>query len=378
MIITAALLALVPVQVELRGQEATPAGVAVLADASGIALAAAPDGRPTLVVTWDRVRSVRGPMEQEAGQFASIADRSWRARTRLERGDAAAAEPLFEELFRAFRGKGGPTAALVAEGLLRCRLRRGAHVLAIEPWLALLDATPAPGPSVLHADWSAEAGLAPILDGATGLIPAIPPIWAGSSAAQIMAGVQGPWATGDTATRSGRLAALYAAAARHETGQASEVPSMDTSDPGVRLVHEIVTARVGGATARTAARQALEERIRKSTSMASDSTPPWMEAWCRAAVGRSLLRESVQHERYLGIVELLHLPARLSGVHPYLAGLALAEASVALRDMGDATGADTLLNELVERFPDHPVLDWDPIRLRSVLSPARLPPAERR
>lgn len=369
MIAATLLLATVTAQVELRGQEATPPGVVVLADSAGLGLAPTADGRPTLLVTWDRVRAVRGPMEQEAAAFAGISDRAWRARTRLERGDALASEPLFEELFREYRGNRGPTGAVIAEGLLRCRLRRGAHVLAIEPWLTLLERAPTQGAEVLHAEWSAEAGLAPILDTATGLIPAIPPIWAGGASAQILSGMKGTWGAGEG--RSQAIAALYSAAARYEAGEQVNVPQVETADPGVRLVHEIVSARLGNAEARGAARRALVERINAAGSLAADATPPWMEAWCRTAVGRSLLREDQEHARLLGIVELLHLPARLSGVHPYLAGVALAEASVALRAMGDAAGADTLMSELVERFPDHPVLEWEPIRQQGVRVPVR-------
>ena len=57
-------------------------------------------------------------------------------------------------------------------------------------------------------------------------------------------------------------------------------------------------------------------------------------------------------------------------MHPYLAGIALAEASVALRNAGDSTGADVLARELMEKYPYHPVVDWPLFRSAA---PARTP-----
>src|SRR6185436_14279511 len=81
---------------------------------------------------------VQGESAKKAAEFEALSTKAWRARTRAERGDWAAAEPLFEELFPLIEGKDGPTAAMVAEGLVRCRLRRGAQGAALWPWLEWL------------------------------------------------------------------------------------------------------------------------------------------------------------------------------------------------------------------------------------------------
>ena len=101
-----------------------------------------PDGKPTktALVGWDRVREVTGPLAGEAAKFAATADKAWRARVRLERGDWVAAEPLFEELFTTYRDRTGPTALMAAGGLLRCRLARGGQTAAVEPWVAWVRA----------------------------------------------------------------------------------------------------------------------------------------------------------------------------------------------------------------------------------------------
>lgn len=348
-------------QVSLRGGEAAPAGDVVAVDAAGIVLGPPPG---TLVIGWDRVKSVEGTWAEKSGPFLSVAEQAWRARSRLERGDPLSAEPLFEKLFVAYRGKQGPTASVIAEGLMRCRLRRGAHVAAIDPWLALLVAAPPTGITMpaMHPAWASEAGMAPSMDAATGLVPALPPIWLAWPSVEAFArnpneSLKEP--------RAAALAALYTLSARFESGLAVQVPGTVMNDPGVQIVREIVVSRIGDAEQRTAARKLLEDRVRSS---ATSPASPWLEAWCRAAIGRSLLREDSIEQKKLGVVELLNIPARFGAMHPYLAGIALAESSVALRAAGDSTGADVLARELMERYPSHPVLDWPLFR---AAAPAR-------
>src|SRR5207248_1943375 len=90
-------------------------------------------------IGWDRVQRVEGEHAAEADGLAELADRTWRARSRIERGDFASAEPLFEQLFASMTGHDGPTAAIASEGLLRCRLARGAQAGAVWPWLEWLS-----------------------------------------------------------------------------------------------------------------------------------------------------------------------------------------------------------------------------------------------
>ena len=82
-------------QVELRGDEVAPPGQVVAMDEAGVHLGTGAGAR-TMVIGWDRVRRVHGQMPAE---FAGTADKAWRARTRVERGDFIAAEPLLEDLF---------------------------------------------------------------------------------------------------------------------------------------------------------------------------------------------------------------------------------------------------------------------------------------
>lgn len=377
-------------QVTLRGGEATPAGEIVAVDAGGVWLGPpapapaapqqndpagstrrsldAPTAAPVLVIPWDRIKTVSGQFAAQAASFHDAAELAWRARTRLERSDFPAAEPLFEKLFvEQFRSQTGPTAAVVDEGLLRCRIHRAAHAASIEPWLALLRTGNVQTAPVLHANWAAESGLAPIIDPQSGLCPGLPPMWLAWKSVDTVSVPPVSLKPGDKPTqvdaRVQALGDLYTQAAKFELGQPATLPELATNDPGVNFVWQIVAARIGNPDQRDAARKLLTDRLAKSAaSAASAQLPAWQEAWCHAAIGRSLLREDSGDTKRLGVVELLNLPARYSHAHPYLAGLALAEASATLRTLGDTAGADVLAAELFREYPTHPAIDWAPMR----------------
>ena len=353
--------------VQLRGGEVPPAGQIVAVDAAGVHLGAAPiEGKApvqTLVISWDRVASLEG--RGDAAPYASVAQDAWRARTRIERTDFISAEPLLERLFAQYRGQKGATAAVIAEGLLRCRLRRGAHVLAIDPWLTLLRTTPASRTPVLHEAWATEAGLPPVIDPATGLIPALPPMWLSWPSVDSYAkSVEPAQSEGGRPTQADArvdlLGQIYYQAARFEAGLPSALPELATNDPGVNIAWQVVQARIGSPEQREAARKLLRDRLRPIA--AAGTAPPWLEAWIHAALGRSLIREDATEQKQAGIIELLNIPARFSRTHPYLTGLALAESSAALRTLGDRDGADLLARELAASYPTHPVNDWLPFR----------------
>ncbi len=373
----------------LRGGEDVPSGlVAVAVGDAGVLLGPSEQNDPAEigkgrqpvvknVLTWDRVARVSGWLEDPAKPYTHNAEQAWRARTRLERGDWVSAEPLLDALFESARRKPGPSAAVIDEALARARVRRGAHVLAVEPFLAFLQSSSTSAPPAMHANWASEAGLGVLVDPTTQLAPALPPIWVRLPAVEAMASAGTLAAGWDSATtgaplsRVTMLAMLYLESAKFEADMPASLPPIKPADPGVQLMHEVVAARIGTSEQRAAARKLLRDRIRAAESTPAPSQnsedaapiiPPWTEAWARVALGRSLVREPGLDDRQAGILQLLHVPARFARSQPYLAGLALAEASLALRSMGDAAGADELARELVRQFPSHPILDWPPIR----------------
>lgn len=360
-------------QVSLRGAEDAPvSGSVARIDAAGVWVGS---GVGAQAIGWDRVRAVAGDQKEAAAAFADVADSAWRARVRLERGDVVAAEPLFERLFETYKGMRGPTAAVVAEGLLRCRLRRAAHIAAIEPWLALLAARQEGTAGWLHPEWASEAGLGTVVDQATGLAPALPPIWLNWPSVGAFAH-SGVLEVADPG--SAMLAALYAASARFEAGMEAALPpglESQGTPAGVHVVAEIVSARIGTPEQREEARQKLRARLSPPASNATPQ-PAWLEAWCRAGLGRSLLMEDSAELKRLGVVELLHVPARFARTHPYLAGIALAEAAATLRELGDDAGATVLTQELLTMYPTHPVRDWQsPGRQNTAAVPGAPAPA---
>lgn len=338
----------------LRGREASDYLVVTGLDLDGVRVTTV-NGQPgenALLIGWDRVAAVRGMFEDEAAKFRELADLAWRARARLERGDAPAAEPLFESLSRTYSGRRGPTAACVAEGLLRCRMHRGVQTSAIGPWLDWVRAAEGGAGASFSQELNSE-----FADRDSLLVPSLPPIWLNTPAVGAFARSQLFSASSGDAegSKALMLGALYQAAARFEAG----MPPGEIKPPGVdgavQFVYHIVLSRAGDEAQRKDSRERLRAEIRRRQT-------PWVEAWCRAAIGRSSLREADPEERLLGVAELLTLPARLPRVNPYLTGIALAESAAELLRHNEGAAAERLRAELMDTFPGHPALEWEPIR----------------
>ena len=316
-----------------------------------------PPGEPLPLLSWDQVASISGPFADSAQAYAKTADAAWRARTRLERGDLSGAEPLFEQLFATYGGRRGPLAQLVCGGLLLCRNARGATSLAVPALLGYLEACegdPSPRLIVRGDDAADPSDLTPI-DASWRLSPGVPPIWLSTLAVQTSS--RAAWKT--YPGRTGQLSELYRLSQAGELGDvaADLPPRPDATDESLCLVWEIVVSRAGDAAARASAREQLRGRLGAGSQL-----PPWLAAWCRAAVGRSLLRESDSESRMLGVAELLAVPAAMEYAVPYLTGVCLAEAAAALHAEGDVKGAAAVRTRLTERFAGHPVIEWDALR----------------
>lgn len=340
----------------LRRGEIAPAEKIAFMSTEGVVVEDETGTRYT--IGWQRVLQIEGEFADQWSTYRTIADRAWRAKVRLERGDIAAAEPLLEELAVEFAGKEGPTAEMVWTGLLRARLQRGAHLAAVEPWLELISGD---GKHIASSGEIDEF----IIDARSGLVPALPPIWGDWPAVQAFAAKD--FGAAEVDSVSAQLAILYRAAARIEAGwDLNEVKSDlelafgdqgTRGDAGVHLVEQVVRSRIGNAQARADARASL-------MLLLDSSSNAWEHAWIRCAIGRSLIHEIDEDQQRRGIVQLLYVPAALSDAHPYLAGLGLAESVLALDRLDDREGADQLYAELVEKYADHPVMDWPDIRER--------------
>jgi hypothetical protein len=191
-------------------------------------------------------------------------------------------------------------------------------------------------------------------DPETGLVPELPPIWLDLPAVSVFG--RSPLRADRFGDRTSHLAQLYQHAALVESGQSQPLPRLESNDPAVRLVWEIVAVQSRSEAERATGRRAIEKRLR-------GEPVGWTDAWLRTALGRSLLRESDTDDRRRGVIELLRVRVAHEYDAPYLAGLALAEAAVTMRELGDDRAAALLRRELLDSFPGHPATTWEPISL---------------
>ncbi len=296
--------------------------------------------RPRLIA-WDHVRRFTGADERfNTEENLSLASRAWRARLRLARGDIPNAAPLFEELYTELSGVGGPTALMVAEGLVRCRFWEGDVAGAFAPWLRAVELRER------GAEIAGDPPLRPTLDPQTLLVPALPPL--------LPPGEIAPDLTGDLPELEGApVASAMRRAARLLTSASFAEPDAEpVAHPGARLLRTMAEAMDVDPAVRAAA------RARLAADLDDEDLPAWQEAWRRAALGLSLLEEPTEGADAEALEQLLHLPARFGSAQPYLAGLALAVSADHLRGAGRHEEADRLQRRLAERYPRHPAERW--------------------
>ncbi|GAB5495329.1 MAG: hypothetical protein Phyf2KO_04090 [Phycisphaerales bacterium] len=292
-------------------------------------------GNRESVYGWHDVADVESQGQEGIASHLQSAEEAWRGVSRLKKGDRVAAEPALETAFLAKGRSIGPTAATVSEGLLVCRLSRGAQALAVEPYLYVL----------LNAS---EPQFSESIDQTYDLCVSLPPIWGTRSGLSAMVSAlsaedYSAWSNND---RVLQLAQLYAAAAVHEISGRVVVPNIQPSDEGVRVIHEIVLSQAGSASERSAARDNLSSRL-------NQNPPDWLCAWIHAAIGTSLLVEADDSANRLGIVQLLHVPAKYGDSQPYLSGVCLSRAALKLDEMGRRTEARLLAQTFNKHYEFH-------------------------
>lgn len=329
--------------VERRGSEAALEGTIRLMDDNGVSIQSATGAE--MLVTWDHVRKITTndpSLKSKASEFQDTATALWRARSRLERGDYALAEPLFERLFAQYRGRPNETALIVSEGLLRCRLQRSANDAAVLPALETIRLRRK------GVKTSAYQSLSPLFDEATSLCVRLPPAWTPSATLpRVEIDLKTYDAQGDTTVAA--IASLYRTAIRQQLGLAAEdVRKLADDQPGVVLLQLLVKGLDPDAGQRAVSRTALEKRL--------PDLPAWAQAWCRYVIGVSLLAETGVGRHEAALVSLAYMPASYQRDQPYLAALALAMMVLELQRMGESESAAALRSDLIRDFPNHPAL----------------------
>ena len=325
--------------VERRGAEPAVEGNVTLIDDAGIVVRS-PLGAVHFV-PWDRVRSVQTDRTDPtlAARMETAVD-LWRARSRVERHDTTLAEPVLERLFEKYQGRTHETALVVAEGLLRCRVARADQVLAVIPALDVARLRRAGVTTEAYATLDSE------FDTRYSLCTVVAAVWLPSPRLELLAHDLAAYdAQGDEVVEA--LANEYRNAVLRTLGRTPEAAATSLDHPGINLMQRLNACRSDDPDTRSAAREQLRRAIPKM--------PPWAEAWARYQIGVSLLAEKGIGRRQKGAVSLIHLPARFSRTHPFLAGLALAEVAAALDREDDAAAAATLRSELNRIYPNHPL-----------------------
>ena len=72
-----------------------------------------------------------------------------------------------------------------------------------------------------------------------------------------------------------------------------------------------------------------------------------MEAWIRAAIGRSLVLEPSDEAQFRGVAQLLRVHVLHRDSSPHLADICVAEAAATLHALGQSDAARALVQELV-------------------------------
>ncbi len=330
--------------VERRGAQPPLEGNVFLIDDNAVTVRSASGA--TQVVPWDRVRDVQ--LDRHDPTLESrleTAERLWRGRSRLERGDSTLAEPLFERLFETYRGSTHETALVVAEGLLRCRLSRMANETAVVPALEVMRLRRA------GVETTSYVSLDSILDPETGLCMLLPPVWIDDRALRAMERELAVYDAHDDNVLA--IAAMYRRAARQQLGLepialGEQIDDDAVQHEAVKLLELILSVDDVDRPTAIVARSRLTGRLQTMES--------WSQGWARYALGSSLVNERKLDAQLSGLVHLLHLPASSRfRDQSYLAGLALSTAADALEKLDDAQGAHVLRAEILSRYPGHPV-----------------------
>jgi hypothetical protein len=332
------------VEIVLRNGVGSVSGASAIGDVGGIAVRGAQtwEGDDALAerfrtapIPWDMVREVRGDASG-LGEFLSIGEDLWRARIRIERGDEALAAPVLAKHWGRFRGADGPTAALVAEGLLRVALANGDIRAAAEPWLACLRHRSA-GIS------SRFPGLPAAFDADNGLLPVLSPFMPESRRADLVAACEAARAAGE----AGDVAQLVVRIARSQAQAAdgaAQKPELAKDTPASVRALTLLSDISAAADAR-----ALERAV-GAFDRAFEEPASYLAAWRLAAIGTCRARLArglpVGDERTVALgraaLGLLAVPAARLDASGLVDAYALEEAARLLRESGDESSASQL------------------------------------
>lgn len=339
------------VAVFLRGEPEARKAEGAFGDMRGLEVRTAQGSE---IVPWDMVRSVEGQTGTAGlGDYLSMGADLWRARIRIERGDAPLAQPLLAKHWGRLRDADGPTAALAAEGLLRCALEANDVRAAADPWLACLRHR--------NAGISSRFPALPVLiDAETGLLPELSPFLPAARRQDVIAACEASKTlgeAGDVAARIVRIAkgvgssdgARTDAGAKGDAREAARPKASSRAVLALMHIEEIASARDARAL----------ERATAAFDKDFDEPPSYLGAWKLAAIGtaRARMAREVQGDARVAALgraalQLLAVPAAGLDRTGLVDAYALEEAAKLLRESGDAASAAQLDALVTEKTAD--------------------------
>ena len=328
--------------VTLRHQGGERIGRIVAEDGDGITVEVAGSPPMRQFIRWDLVRSVEGagPVPPARASRMALGESVWRGRVRLDRGDAAAAEPMLQAAASALSRESGPLALAAWEELLRARIALGGE----------LAEAAVRAPSMRAS--VRESGDLPVaiparpdpVDAGTGLVAAAPPAWA--TRAEATRARDGFRSIEASSRDAALLAGLYAQIAAADAGDPQPPPPRGARPVGapplprgalargVELLEAWAAAVSSDAEGRRRGRDTLRRMARELS--------PAMRAWAIYAGGRSLAMESDPKQRRIGATEMLKAAAAHGALAPILERASRARAAEALDAAGDSESAALL------------------------------------
>lgn len=349
------------VRVELRGgaPDRTVAAATPLDRGLEVRTVVAGKGDERELIPWDEVRAVTAADSSgahPAREFMQMAEELWRARIRIARRDTVLARPLLERHWERFRGADGPTAQLVAEGLLRCAVNAGDLSAAVGPWIACLR---------LGTDGTASRfpALEPVLDDTTGLLPVLAPFAPEAFRADFVkaldeaaapAGSPAGGNAGNSASAAARVATGVSAQMARLLRAADAAPAEPAPKPSDAPASRLLAAIDAIATAADA--RARERAVADFDKLYPEPSA-FVGAWRLAAAGLNsarLARAAKPEVRSAALIaaalDNLAVPASGLDKTGLVDAYALEEAERLVREAGDAKAADALAAVMGERL----------------------------
>ena len=288
------------------------------------------------LIPWDQVRLIDGiedpVLAADWARWQPVADDLWRARSRLQRGDRARSEPLFERHFDRIIADpaGSELALIVAEGLLRSRLRSGA-IEALLP--AALETV-----RLRRAGFSTDRyqDLPAVLDEEFWLVPRLAPIPTrtdldGSSMRRLLE----RWIDDPDPVVAG-IARAYAMMHDAPDSFIENDLLQSATEPGASLLVSAVLTGSSDPDRRAIARERLDSLLAAGGSL---------ETWREWFIGVSELREE-SGSLDSALIKLLSIPAVHLHRDPALAIRAISISADALEHADRADEAEVLRREL--------------------------------